>query len=60
MSRIVYYKLIFISFLVICDSTVFAKLLRPLNNKDQKEKNKLVGSYHRSKAFSSFIMGSTQ
>ena len=37
MSRIVYYKLIFISFLVICDSTVFAKLLRPLNNRDQKE-----------------------
>ena len=37
MSQIVYYKLIFISFLFICESTVFAKLLRPSNNRDKKE-----------------------
>ena len=37
MSRIVYYKLIFMSFLFFCESTVFAKLLRPSKNRDQKE-----------------------
>ena len=37
MSRIVYYKLIFISFLFFCESIVFAKLLRPSKNRDQKE-----------------------